>query len=263
MQKAKAQARRGFSLLEMVLALAIGMLLLLALYFAFETYVSQAQTGRDIVAESALVRNVMTRIANDAAGQLGPKDVRVADYVDTTQSDTPTNFTEFNGGVYGKDSYFILSGYRVRPQPTDRPPDQEDAKKFSDMTRTIYWIAMNGNDPAGLARHEIRQATSKDIDLDPTALPGEQKDYIIAPEVKSMKIRYFDGSQWATEWDGLFKPFDGAPPVGPPGALEITLTLKRSLKGGVPDTSGQDGPTFTQIVALPASNNFPAPTTTP
>src|SRR5713226_9424557 len=78
MRLVHSTTRRAFSLLEMMLALAIGMLLLLALYVAFDMYFGQAQSGREIVNEAALARSILTRIGNDIVGQIGPVDPRVA-----------------------------------------------------------------------------------------------------------------------------------------------------------------------------------------
>src|SRR5260370_26180016 len=98
--------RRRFSLLEMVLALAIGMMLLLALYVSFNTYIGEAQSGREIVNEATLARNILTSIGNDIIGQIGPVDPRVADYSNsglpsTTGNSSATPIVSYNLGVYG------------------------------------------------------------------------------------------------------------------------------------------------------------------
>jgi hypothetical protein len=163
----------------------------------------------------------------------------------------------------------ILSNYRVRKAPANAPTSVPDPIITSDVNRTAYWIVTNGSDTVGLARAEIRQATSPDSDtLDPTTLPDQNK-YVIAPEVKGIKFEYFDGTNWLPEgstWDGTFSPStDGStPPQGPPAAIRITITLKRNLnKGAAPDPPDVDGPTYLHVVALPTSNSFPVPSTSP
>jgi prepilin-type N-terminal cleavage/methylation domain-containing protein len=263
MRLARSHRRPGFSLIEMVLALAIGMLLLLALYVAFNTYVSSAQTGRDAVTEATIARNVLNRMGNDILGQLGPDDVRVVDYPTLEAAPAPDAegqgqaavqpMVKFNTSVYGKEDILILSSYRVR-KPTTK--DKDD--KFSDLTRTVYWIVKNGSKSSGLARAEIRQATHGDVDqFDPAALPDQQKR-IIAPEVLSVRFEYADGrGGWSGEWDGETPLFDGGPSPGPPAAIRIVLTLRKNLKT-VDDPDGDvEGPTYIQVIALPASNSFP------
>ena len=63
--------RPGFTLLEMILALSIGLVLLGALYMTLNGQLFQAQAGRDVVEEGTLARAILTRIANDILGHLG------------------------------------------------------------------------------------------------------------------------------------------------------------------------------------------------
>lgn len=267
MRFASPPTRRAFSLLEMVLALAIGMLLLLALYVSFDTYIRQAQSGREIVNEATLARNILARITADIGGQIGPVDTRVADYhtASTAPAADPTSTVSFNNGVYGTGTRLILSNYRIRKAPAKTQRTEPDATVTSDVQRTAYWMVMSGADIVGLARAEIRQATSPDSDtMDPTTLP-EQNKFVIAPEVKSIKFEYYDGGGWkseGSEWDGGFsESADGsAPPLGPPAAIRITLTLKRNPNKNAPaDQANLDGPVYVSVVAVPTSNSFPQP----
>ena len=68
--------RQAFSLLEMVLALAMGMTLLLALYLTLNTHVRQVHAGREILDEGTLARSILTRIASDIISQLGRPSIR-------------------------------------------------------------------------------------------------------------------------------------------------------------------------------------------
>jgi type II secretory pathway pseudopilin PulG len=262
------RTRGGFSLLEMVLAIAIGMLLLLALYVAFNSYIVSAQAGRDAVTESALARNVHTRIASDIQGQLAGYDQRVVNYPGAPGSETapaPSSdnppaadvppMVHFNNGVYGTKDFLILSTFRVR-----KPGPDPDVKS-SDMKRIVYWIVTNGSRKMGLARAEIDPATSPDADLDdPTAFP-EQEKYIIAPEVMAIEFYYHDGiGNWNESWVlGGLSDQEGVPPLGPPAAIKVTITLRKNLKTADDADGDVAGPTFTNIIALPASNSFPQP----
>jgi prepilin-type N-terminal cleavage/methylation domain-containing protein len=67
--------RRGFTLLEVLLAATIGVLLMGALYVAVDIQVRNAQAGRDLVEQSALGRALLARIASDISpcvGQIDP-----------------------------------------------------------------------------------------------------------------------------------------------------------------------------------------------
>jgi prepilin-type N-terminal cleavage/methylation domain-containing protein len=61
----------GFTLLEVILALTIGILLMSALYVAVDVQLRHAQAGRDIVQQSTLVRSIMTRVAADISKSVG------------------------------------------------------------------------------------------------------------------------------------------------------------------------------------------------
>jgi prepilin-type N-terminal cleavage/methylation domain-containing protein len=59
--------RAGFTLLEVLLAMAIAVMLLGALYVAVNIQLTHAQAGRDLVEQTTLVRSILTRIDNDIA----------------------------------------------------------------------------------------------------------------------------------------------------------------------------------------------------
>jgi Prokaryotic N-terminal methylation motif len=263
--------RQAFSLLEMVLALALGMVLLLALYFFLNTYILNVQSGRDVLAEGVLARNIMNRIGNDITSQLGPVDPRMLPNPNAVSEGTATpagtsatatggapNTVYFNNGVYGTDKYLILSNFRVRKPPANQPTNVPDLEIISDVQRTVYWIV--AGDTAGLARAEIKQATGADIDwTDPVNLP-EQNKYVFAPEVKNIQFEYFDGTTWRPDaWDGSTLGDDGVTPIGPPHAIRITITLRAVTA----DDPNADGPKYQQVVAIPTTNAFAPKSATP
>jgi prepilin-type N-terminal cleavage/methylation domain-containing protein len=55
----------GFTLLEVLLAMAIGVLLLGAVYVAVDVQVKHAKAGRELVEQSAVARNLLARMTND------------------------------------------------------------------------------------------------------------------------------------------------------------------------------------------------------
>src|SRR5689334_21986227 len=66
--------RAGYTLLEMLVALAIGALLMATLYAALRVYLSNAAIGRGRVEQSNAVRSVISRINGDIISSLGPAD---------------------------------------------------------------------------------------------------------------------------------------------------------------------------------------------
>jgi hypothetical protein len=339
--------RIGFTLLEMIIALSLGMVLLLGLYMTLNITVNLAQTGREVMTDGAAARSVMARINADISNQVGPIDPRVlAKYgaptsIMTTPGGTPlTNvfdaanaFTEstesmttpnttsqstsgssgttnsasggsgttksasggsgttnsasgssgasqtgssgtagsntmgngqpavlFNIGVRGDATSLILSVYRVQRPPVGQPTNVPDPIVISDVSRVNYWLITNGSDTVGLARQEIKQATSLDIDLALTDIANPNQ-YLISDEVKNILFEYFDGTTWQPTWDGstLGGPM-GNTPIGPPVAIRVTLTLRRNTKQTetISDYPDDATNTYVHVIPLPTSNN-PAP----
>ncbi len=292
MRSSRLNLRPAFSLIEMVLAIAIAMLLLAALYVTLSTYMSTSKVGREVTHESALARNLLTRIGDDISGQVGAYDPRghpereesegettpsaSASSAGTSNSSssgttsgsssgmmsgtttTTTNNSAvlFNFGVSGDPVTLSLSTSRAqKPRPlTTGVVATEDVS--SDLRCVMYWIVMNGSEPAGLARYEVKRATAEEIDFSPSNLP-EQNKHIIAPEVKSILFEYWDGTAWQTTWDGAAQASEDGIPLGPPAAIRVSITFRRSA------TDSSDGPTYQNVFALPTGNNFPQKAMTP
>jgi hypothetical protein len=108
-----------------------------------------------------------------------------------------------------------------------------------------------GDAPLGLARQEIRQATSDDV----TATPPDDPALVIASEVVGLTFSYFDGSTWQDTWDGTTLGPDSQTPIGPPVAVAINLTIASADK--------QSTKTYRRVVLIPTANGTvqSAPTT--
>src|SRR5438132_792583 len=60
-----AARRRGFTLLEMLLATFVSVLLMGALYVAMDVQIRHARAGRDVIEQSTLARALKARITNE------------------------------------------------------------------------------------------------------------------------------------------------------------------------------------------------------
>jgi len=256
----------------MIISLALGMVLLLALYLTLSTNVFWSQAGRDAMNEGALARVILKRIASDISGHLPAFDPRQDAVVATgaaasssSSSGTTTPMTDtsntvyFNTSVVGDSSSVTLSVYRVRRPGGNSAANEPDNVITSDVRRICLWYVGNATDAnSGLARAEIGQATSLDSDTLPNALPDQEKS-IFAPEVKSVMFEYYDGSSWQNDWDGTVAGDDIGTPIGPPAAIGVTMTLRRRLDSylSMMDDPNADGAVYQQIIALPTANTFP------
>src|SRR5713226_530610 len=62
----------AFTLLEVLLAAAIGVMLLGALYVAVDMHLRQAEAGRDASSQSDVARRILARVAADITPCVGP-----------------------------------------------------------------------------------------------------------------------------------------------------------------------------------------------
>jgi hypothetical protein len=135
-----------------------------------------------------------------------------------------------------------------------------------DTRRITYWLIAGEGGQSGLARNEIKVATSPDsitagttgttgTDLMPTNV--DLAKAVIAPEVRSVKFRYFDGTEWQDSWDSTTLGADTITPIGSPRAIEITLGIAR------PGSKNAEPKTFRQVIFLPTANGTTQQPTTP
>jgi prepilin-type N-terminal cleavage/methylation domain-containing protein len=290
--------RSGFTLLEVLLASAISLLLLSALYVAMDIQLKLAQAGREAVDQATLVRSLLKRISYDLSSGLGPigpvqaassgsggggsaagaggasgaGGVGAAGGASSAASATAapavtTPAVQSLGiGVQGDNQ--TLTIFVSRLPPLDRTaydpssPNGQQQTGFSDQRRITYWLSSAGD--GGLARQEILRVTADDENTQmPPGVPDEAS-LIIAPEVVSLQFRYFDGTDWQDTWDGSQPGPDGMTPMGPPRAIEVTIGLRQPAPEGVSaDAANNDNvKTYVHYVAIEAANAIDPPTTT-
>lgn len=79
----------------------------------------------------------------------------------------------------------------------------------------------------------------------PPGIPNEES-FVIAPEVRSLVFKYYDGVEWKDQWDGTAAGPDGTTPLGPPSAIAFEMSV------AVPGTSVERR--VRHVVALQCSN---------
>jgi prepilin-type N-terminal cleavage/methylation domain-containing protein len=272
--------RRGYTLLEILIASAIGVMLLGALYVALDVQLGLTRSGREAVNTSAVARGLLDRISSDVSLSLGPIPVQTSTSnssaggtqsgagatasatsatggsAGSTAAATPTTTTSstppFNLGVQGDDTHLTLYLSRwpreVVLSPSDPNYNNQNGNLpiESDLRRVTWWLA-----DGGLARQEILIATSDDAlnSSEPDLSVGNSS--IVAPEVTAITFQYFDGNQWQTSWDGTQAGSDGVTPIGPPIAISVdmTLVLPSSEPDGVKQTK-----TYHHVISLDTAN---------
>lgn len=268
--------RPGYTLLEVVLAAAIGVLVMSALYVAMEIQLRQTQMGRDVVEESVLVRSLLNRLSRDITASLtappkGSGDAANGTQSYTTSPATPTTQQPANSNAnqnsqgntasttpsseMGSASFNLglVGSYDRLELQVSRPPRIPQAVEGStetplaegDLRRITYWLT-----PGGLAREEVQLVSGTDL-----VESLDEADLVIAPEVRNIQFRYFDGATWQESWDGSAVGGDGQP-KGPPLAVEILLDIGPASEEAMFDPAGASGSwkRYRHVVALPTAS---------
>ena len=268
MRRSPGVARRGYTLLEVLIASTIAVLLLAALYFSFDLTLRTADTGRALVAESDLNRAVINRMALDLSSPLGVLPPMSGGAIDgsssgtasgdttttapatttpgattatgsttgstggSTTSDTATDaLIPFQAGVIGTGDSLILFASKVPQWLSDQEAAADpNAILPSDAHRISYYLHSSGK---GLCRQDRPWVTADKVgnttEIDRSAEDGE----IIAPEVVALEFGYADGTGYTGEWDGTQASLDGSSTTGPPRAIKVTITFEFKDRDGV------------------------------
>lgn len=270
-----SEKRRGFTLLEVLLALAIGMLILFAVYSAIDTQFKFAENGRETITQATLARSLTARLSSDLTPCIGiPDPARLRAQTpppmtsegDGTQPMTTQPMTddgseemtsevpEMVPAVIGTDKSLTVYVSRVPNLRGGRVMNELDRNASSpvegDQWLIQYWL-VGGNNPLGLARREIRRSLV-DGDAAEMNMAGSE-DYIIAREVKKIEFAYFSGSGWESSWDSVSTDNEDQFPKGPPAAIRVKFTLETVTRGGGKPIRTE----FEHVIAIPTANGRP------
>lgn len=250
--RARSTHRGGYTLLEVLIAFGITMLILAGLYAALETQMRQMDEGRSRVERSTLARAIFNRISLDTSSSLTPVQPASSTSSSSSMADLESEGASFvtgpppmHIGVRGDSQQVTVYHTRLN-RSVITPPDDGNGNInpfSSDVVRISYFLSSEG----GLARQEIRMVTSDLVDDVP--MTADEYTRIIAREVESFEVRYFDGSSWQSSWEGSEPGPDGMTPKGPPRAIEVTLGLR--LPGF------EDLRTYRHVIAFPAAPGDP------
>jgi prepilin-type N-terminal cleavage/methylation domain-containing protein len=259
--KLSTSRRGGFTLLEVLLASALAVILMAALYVALDVQLRLAEAGRESIEEARVTRAIVQRFENDLTSVVGPvappagkaqgqsssttgsapsggtgagtgATTGAAASTDmsgtTAVSDaTQTTTIPFQAGVIGEsdgDNRPRLVMFVTKVAGLGDPAlESPDVPNPADVRRVVYWMT-----DWGLARQELPWVTAEQLQnsTDPLIEDGkEERDYVISEEVTKLTIEYWDGSAWQETWDGRTLNSDGVTLLGPPMAIRVRFTL--------------------------------------
>ena len=240
----KTAPQRGFTLLEMLMAVGLTTLLMAALYSAMSIYYTTAVESYDEIERVQIARALLREIARDiqsctfieaAETEAASED----ENVDSTESvDAETALGSYTNGLFGTEKDLVL--YISRPDPGQNYVTAEQliapSDRSSDAIIIRYLLAETGgsglagqfagenediiDDPVkGLARMQgDLLGLSNAISLGDIAMQSAATD-MLAAEVAAVSFTYFDGVEELTEWDSTVQ---NAMPL----AIVVKLTLR-------------------------------------
>lgn len=257
--------RRGFTLIEVLLALALVMVLVGAIYAATSIYQTMTTAGRDEVERSQIVRAVHRKFSSDIHSTvfyLPPEEEESnedeegavegeEEQIQIEVQDPTESFLKSAKGIVGDETFLTLH--------VSRPPrDGNYATQKTDLGTITYRLASDEGD--GLSQAIVQKSGQSGlarvfgdrITLDPLAENGDDTAIaayatVLAPEVKSLRFAYWDGTTWQTSWNseelGVL-----------PRAISITIGLQqRDAAGDISDTLKE----YTFVVTVPISDPTP------
>ncbi|HYH64821.1 MAG TPA: type II secretion system protein GspJ [Urbifossiella sp.] len=263
--------RRGFTLLEVMLASLIAIFLLAALYFAMDVTLRRTTESREALEVDNLSRAAFNRINLDLASALGPLPPKSGGNSAAGAPPTPAPADDgaaeatvaapkaadisFQAGVVGTDKSLTIfaSGLPNALAYTGELANPTTAQAPSDLRRITYWLRTGG----GLCRQERPWVTADGVrnSADPD-LSDEDGDTLVE-EVTDVTFEYWDGTGWTTSWDGSSPAADGVTPTGPPRAIRVTLVFE------VPSNRPNQPPvkqTAVQVIRVPSAPGPVTPT---
>lgn len=161
----RGSVERGFTLIELLVGVALGAVLLLALY---TTFFGVMRTGG--AAEASLGKRI----------EIGRFLDLVSREVHSAYFKSGSEFTLFRGSLDGLHSALEFTAFTV--------PLIREGEPSTDLIGVNYYVE-EGEEASGLIR-EVR-----------SPFTGEKTRIVMIEEVEVFELSYYNGTKWAKAWD--------------------------------------------------------------
>lgn len=227
LRQGRGRGRSGLTLLEVILAMGLAVTIMLAVYQSTSLLYLHQDAGRDIAEHAQLVRALSRQLGADVRGSFTrwkPTNQNQQDDDDSGEDTSidPAVASAYQtppGGVLGYPNAVTLV---ARVAPTDFDFSSTPASSMNPITevRLIRYTLATPQSPStvpgmagmyGLIREELYRLPAQGM----TDTSAWARCDLLAPEVQSLAVQYFDGSAWVTTWDNT-RP-------GAPAAIEMTV----------------------------------------
>ena len=196
----------GFTLLELLLATAIGALVLLVINATFFGTLRLHNTTHDKIDEDLVIQRALTIIRRDLAGIMVPANPTATTY--TLSGQLTTEVTSTN-------ELDNASSERITPDIYTDSGKIDGWTSFSEVQMVSYYLSPSANGAPG--RNLVRVVSRNMLPV----LDGTAETQILLTGVNSAAISYFDGENWLETWDSITT-------TSLPTAIKFSFVLARS-----------------------------------
>ena len=275
-------ARGGFSLLEVMLSLTLSIVLLSAIFSAMNQSWRLTASGREEMARSQLARALLRKISLDVRAVMfvppPPSDGETDSTASTTGSTASTGGstatstsstaatdstteTEPNAtsiGIRGTATQIELHISRARRDLNfaTNVDGNTIETRTSDLLAVTYALALAGSGSTvgtGLIRTEGDRLIVQTVEENGGGAALASKSQSLAPEVAALAFRYFDGTNWQTEWDSVVNGYL-------PRAVEVSIAFPPPANAGGPlanVTVSSSTNQFRTVILVPVADPLP------
>jgi type II secretory pathway pseudopilin PulG len=174
---------KGFTLIEVLLAVTLGFAVIAAAYAALSAAVDSSRRIDGFTEESWTLASLADGMRRQIANAYYSNSSELAPVFTVTPSQRSSVQTQ--AGQAPADTITFSFAW---------PSTQADADPQYPFYTVTYFIAdASADSPGGLSRRVTP--------LWPRDVTDEPRDELVAPEVRGLSISCFDGSQWTSEWD--------------------------------------------------------------
>jgi type II secretion system protein J len=195
-------SQRAFTLLELIIATAVGAVVLIVIQTTFFGALRLHNTTHDRIDSDAVLQRTLSVIRRDFAGLMMPGGT-LSGQLQTT------NFSTLGEGSYGD---------RVTPDIYTNSGKIDGWNPFSEVQMVAYYLAPGQTDADG--KNLVRVVTRNLLPVQ-ESVPDEQT---LLHGVDSATLLFYDGSGWIDTWDS-------SETSTLPGALKFSLVMKTSTPG--------------------------------
>lgn len=237
----RLRSRGGFTLLELILATAVGAIVLLVINATFFAALRLHNTTHDKIDRDLVLQRTLAIVRRDLEGIMLPPAAQ------STAVTLASQFVSDTGVTTDADA----NGQRVSPDLYTNSGRIDGWSQFADAQRVAYYLTPAAD--GGLTKNLVRVVTRNLLSVDEPITD----DQTLITGVRSATMAFYDGTDWTDTWDSsatstlpsaikltlVLEPADLAATRADPGPVElivpVVVTTTTSAQDAAAASTGQ------------------------